>query len=145
MSRDGPHAGKDLEAGLQNATGRECGYKNEKLNIDVEATNKRASAMTTSTLQGTPPDEKRFSFPKFKLPRHGTRKSTEKESKAVPTEEQQQQQHDPLAHLPDHEREILRKQLDTPPVDVSVKTLFRYATRNDLIIMVVSAICAIAG
>lgn len=52
---------------------------------------------------------------------------------------------DPFAHLPDHEKAILKRQLDIPPVNVTYKTLFRYATRNDMIIMFVSAFCAIAG
>ena len=49
------------------------------------------------------------------------------------------------AHLPPHEREIVKRQLDIPEVKVTFVTLYRYATRNDLIIIVVSAICAIAG
>ena len=49
------------------------------------------------------------------------------------------------AHLPEHEREIVKRQLDIPPINVSFKTLFRYATRNDLLIVAVSTVCAIAG
>lgn len=49
------------------------------------------------------------------------------------------------AHLPPHEREIVRKQLAIPSVPVTYKTLFRYATRNDIIIILISALCAIAG
>ncbi len=49
------------------------------------------------------------------------------------------------AHLPEHEKEIVKRQLFIPPVKVNFITLFRYATRNDLIILVISAICAIAG
>ena len=49
------------------------------------------------------------------------------------------------AHLPDHEKEIVKRQLDIPVVKVTFKTLYRYATRNDLIIVFISAICAIAG
>ena len=49
------------------------------------------------------------------------------------------------AHLPPHEREIVKRQLDIPDVKVTFKTLFRYATRNDLIIIGVSLICAVAG
>ena len=52
---------------------------------------------------------------------------------------------DPLAHLPEHERIILKRQLDSPEVPVTAVTLFRYATRNDTIIMAVSAISAIAA
>lgn len=49
------------------------------------------------------------------------------------------------AHLPPHERQILQRQLAIPSVPVTYKTLFRYATRNDIIIILLSALCAIAG
>ena len=49
------------------------------------------------------------------------------------------------AHLPEHEREIVKRQLEIPPVKVTFFTLYRYATRNDIIIIVISAICAIIG
>ena len=52
---------------------------------------------------------------------------------------------DAYAHLPPHEREIVKKQLEIPSVTVTYKTLFRYATTNDIIIIIISAICAIAG
>ena len=61
----------------------------------------------------------------------------------VPDEEKGDQE--PWSHLPDHERDIVRKQLEIPPVTVTFKTLFRYATRNDLIIIMISVICSIAG
>ena len=49
------------------------------------------------------------------------------------------------AHLPPHEREIIQRQLDMPPITASFLTLYRYATRNDIIIIVISSICAIIG
>lgn len=49
------------------------------------------------------------------------------------------------AHLSPHERDIIKRQLDVPNVKVTFATLFRYATRNDIIIIVISCICAIAG
>ena len=49
------------------------------------------------------------------------------------------------AHLPDHEREIIKRQVDVPEVSASFKTIYRFATKNDLIIIFVSAICAIIG
>ncbi|MCJ1466071.1 GTPase-activating protein [Pseudocyphellaria aurata] len=49
------------------------------------------------------------------------------------------------AHLPPHERTIVKRQLHVPPVTVAYRNLFRYATRNDLIIIYASAVCAIAG
>lgn len=47
------------------------------------------------------------------------------------------------AHLPEHEKQILKKQLDADDVDVSFFGLFRYASRADIAIMIVSGICAI--
>ena len=52
---------------------------------------------------------------------------------------------DAYAHLPEHERAIIKRQLDLPNVTVTFKTLYRYATRNDLIIIVISIIAAIIG
>ena len=49
------------------------------------------------------------------------------------------------AHLPPHEKEIVKRQLDIPTVTVTYKTLYRYSTRNDLMIVFISAWCAIAG
>lgn len=50
-----------------------------------------------------------------------------------------------FAHLPEHEKEILKKQLDAPNVKISFFGLYRYASRLDVLILVVSAICAIAA
>lgn len=52
---------------------------------------------------------------------------------------------DPLKHLPAHEKEIIKRQLDVPPVKVTYFTLFRYATVNDKIIIVIASFCAIAA
>ncbi|OJJ48822.1 hypothetical protein ASPZODRAFT_139784 [Penicilliopsis zonata CBS 506.65] len=49
------------------------------------------------------------------------------------------------AHLPPSEKEILKKQLDIPSVKVSFSGLYRYASRTDLTIISVSAICSIAA
>ena len=49
------------------------------------------------------------------------------------------------AHLPPHEREIVHRQLAIPSVPVTFKTLFRYASRNDIMIIIISGLCAIAG
>jgi ATP-binding cassette, subfamily B (MDR/TAP), member 1 len=50
-----------------------------------------------------------------------------------------------LAHLPEHERTILKRQLDIPEVKVSFKTLFRYASAWDLVIFYIACICSIAA
>ncbi|KAI0847840.1 P-loop containing nucleoside triphosphate hydrolase protein [Daldinia vernicosa] len=52
---------------------------------------------------------------------------------------------DPFRHLPADEAEILKRQVITPEVRTGVLTLYRYSSRNDLIVMAVSSICAIAG
>jgi ATP-binding cassette subfamily B (MDR/TAP) protein 1 len=52
---------------------------------------------------------------------------------------------DPYAHLPEREAKILKDQVYTPDVKVGIATLYRYSSRNDILIMVVSAICAIAS
>lgn len=52
---------------------------------------------------------------------------------------------DPYAHLPEQEALILKRQVFTPEVKAGVATLYRYSSRNDLIIMAISALCAIAG
>lgn len=50
-----------------------------------------------------------------------------------------------FAHLPEHEKEILKKQLVAPHVNISYFGLYRYASRMDIFVLVVSAICAIAA
>ena len=49
------------------------------------------------------------------------------------------------AHLPPHEKEIVKRQLHMPEITVTFKTLYRYATRIDLIIIAISSLCAITG
>ncbi|KAL2787334.1 P-loop containing nucleoside triphosphate hydrolase protein [Aspergillus keveii] len=50
-----------------------------------------------------------------------------------------------LAHLPEEEKQILKIQLDEQKVNISYFGLWRYATRMDLFILVVSFLCAIAA
>ena len=52
---------------------------------------------------------------------------------------------DPFKHLPEHEKEILKRQLDLPAVNVNYMTLYRYATKNDKIILVIAGLAAIIG
>src|SRR5881398_1492156 len=53
------------------------------------------------------------------------------DAKLVKAEESQD---DPLDHLPESEREILKRQLDVPPIKMNYLILYRYATPTDLII-----------
>lgn len=50
-----------------------------------------------------------------------------------------------LERLPPHEREIIKRQLDVPPVKVTYFTLFRFASKFDLLLFFISAIAAIGG
>ena len=52
---------------------------------------------------------------------------------------------DLYAHLPPNEVEILKRQVDLPVTKTNWATLYRFSTKNDVIIMIVSVICAIAG
>ncbi|CAK7265523.1 hypothetical protein SEPCBS57363_001627 [Sporothrix epigloea] len=51
----------------------------------------------------------------------------------------------PYAHLPEDEAAVLRIQVDTATVKVGFTTLYRYSTRWDIYILIISAICAIAS
>lgn len=50
-----------------------------------------------------------------------------------------------LAHLPDDERQIVRKQIDSPVVQMTFFGLYRYASKWDLLVILIGGICAIAG
>ncbi|OJD24290.1 hypothetical protein ACJ73_04352 [Blastomyces percursus] len=50
-----------------------------------------------------------------------------------------------LAHLPENERAILKEQLDIPDVKVNYLTLFRYATKMDIIVLLIASFGATAG
>ncbi|MCJ1400641.1 GTPase-activating protein [Xylographa trunciseda] len=49
------------------------------------------------------------------------------------------------AHLPAYERAIIKRQVDLLPIKANYGTLYRYATRNDISIIAISALCAIVG
>lgn len=60
------------------------------------------------------------------------------------TEKGQNDSSDPFHHLPEHEASILRKQVDTPTSPkLNWRTLFRYASAQDALIIAISSICAI--
>lgn len=48
-------------------------------------------------------------------------------------------------HLPPDEAEVLKRQTITPELKQGVAVLYRYASRNDVIIIAISAVCAIAS
>lgn len=52
---------------------------------------------------------------------------------------------DLYSHLPEHQAEILKRQVEIPSLSKGAGVLYRYASRNDVIIIVLSAITAIAS
>ena len=56
-----------------------------------------------------------------------------------------QEENDPMQRLSDQEKEIIKRQLDIPTVKVTIGTLYRYATFTDIIVIIISSICAIGG
>lgn len=50
-----------------------------------------------------------------------------------------------FAHLPKHEQDILKRQVDVPAVPVKYGTLYRYASNWDKVFLVIATICAIGG
>ncbi|KAJ9647243.1 hypothetical protein H2199_002230 [Coniosporium tulheliwenetii] len=52
---------------------------------------------------------------------------------------------DPLSHLPEYERTIIERQLAVPDVAINYFTLFRYADKTDIIVILISTFCSITG
>ncbi|KAI0854514.1 P-loop containing nucleoside triphosphate hydrolase protein [Xylaria cubensis] len=52
---------------------------------------------------------------------------------------------DPYRHLPAHEATILRTQIITPETNAGIAALYRYASKNDIIIITISALASIAA
>lgn len=75
---------------------------------------------------------------------HQTLDLEKADSKAV-TPPKEEEDNDPYKHLPPDEAKTLKDQVFTPDVKVGFGTLYRYASRQDLLIMAVSAVCAIAA
>lgn len=48
-------------------------------------------------------------------------------------------------HLPPHQAEVLKRQVFTPEVKQGIAIIYRYSSRNDVIVLGVSAFCAIAS
>ncbi|KAL9055149.1 MAG: hypothetical protein Q9162_003727 [Coniocarpon cinnabarinum] len=83
------------------------------------------------------------SFEVEKSARHPSRKKSKKDEKKK--DEDEKKGFDPLDRLPENERAILKRQIEAQETKVTFFTLFRYATRNDLLILFISAACATAA
>jgi hypothetical protein len=51
----------------------------------------------------------------------------------------------PMAGLSEQEKEIIERQIDAPKLQISYFALFRYAKKNEVLIMVVALIASIAA
>lgn len=63
----------------------------------------------------------------------------------VPKDAKEDDEDAVFAHLPEHEAAILKEQLHIPDVKITFVGLFRYASTNDILVLIVSAICSIAA
>ena len=91
------------------------------------------------------PDTKGYSYPRSSGSSSTELKSLDKLDSHVIKIDGIKDTNDAYAHLPATERDIIKRQLETPKVKISFKSLFRYATGIDITIIVISCICAIAG
>lgn len=73
-------------------------------------------------------------------------KKKESETVQVPKDAKEDTDEDAVfAHLPEHEKAILKEQLHIPDVKITFLGLYRYASKNDLIVLAVSCICSIGA
>ena len=127
------------------STGGDLSHAAKELDEDVEKQQSRESSRDAALSENDVVGEKQEQHP------HSSGSSSEDvayleklDSHIVKVPEMKQGE-EAYAHLPENEKEIVKRQLDIPTVTVTFKTLYRYATRNDLLIIAVSCISAIAG
>ena len=65
-----------------------------------------------------------------------------KENKGATPEEQEESL---FSHLPEHEQAVLKQQLNSPKVNITFFSLYRYASKFEITILVISAVCACAA
>ncbi|KAL4788015.1 P-loop containing nucleoside triphosphate hydrolase protein [Aspergillus varians] len=124
--------------------------RSEKEPLSLETASEPAQVSKTEGLFSTPPltDEKQKS--------HGL--SAPSSSTATPAGKDQRPKSSAsnnasavnemdalIAHLPEKEQKVLKAQLDELKVNITFFGLWRYATRMDMLILAISALCAIAA
>lgn len=62
-----------------------------------------------------------------------------------PSKSDEPDDRDIYAHLPAHEAEILRRQVEVPETHTSWLTLYRFSSTHDNLVMIASCIAAIAA
>lgn len=105
---------------------------------DVELTAEKRNL--PSFKEGDPPDKESFSGQSS----DGGLQAHKLDSQVVDVKEVKEGE-EAYAHLPPHEREIVKRQLEIPSGTVTYRTIFRYASTYDILIIIVSIIAAIGG
>ena len=127
------------------STGGDLGHAAQEVDLNIEKQSGRSSSNERSSAPNGVLGEK------HELDQHSSGSSSEDVTKMEKLDSriikvgEVKDGDEAYAHLPLHEREIVKRQLDIPSVTVTYRTLYRYATRNDLLIVVISSICAIIG
>jgi ATP-binding cassette, subfamily B (MDR/TAP), member 1 len=99
---------------------------------ETPSTRPESGRSESSSRNETKPDPEKLSDDLHKL-----------DSKVI--KPQDEKKADPYEGMPPEQAEILRRQVETPDVKVGIAMLYRYATRVDLMLLVVGSICAIAS
>ncbi len=127
------------------STGGDLGHAAQEVDLNIEKQSVRSSSNERSSAPQAALGEK------HELDQHSSGSSSEDVTKMEKLDSriikvgEVKDGDEAYAHLPLHEREIVKRQLDTPSVNVTYRTLYRYATTNDLLIVAISSICAIIG
>ncbi|KAF4963951.1 hypothetical protein FSARC_8086 [Fusarium sarcochroum] len=114
----------------------------------------KTAAATSSSNPSRPSSSSRSGSTDNDITRSGEKTTTDPENEkldlkkadsavVVPPKEEDIEDH--YRHLPPDEAEVLRRQVVSPEVKQGIAMLYRYASRNDILIIIVSSICAIAG
>ncbi|KAG5760727.1 hypothetical protein H9Q69_013400 [Fusarium xylarioides] len=117
-------------------------------------TSEKTTAATSSANPSRPPSSSRGGSTDTDATRPGTTSSIDSDNKKLdltkadskvlsPPKGENIEEH--YRHLRPGEAEVLRRQVVSPEVKQGVAVLYRYASRNDIIIILISSICAIAG
>jgi len=111
--------------------------------MTANSSEKAPEAVTSGRLSSNGDSTGSISNQKAAAPATASLDMEKADSKVIPANEASDE--DPYKHLPEREAKIIKDQVQTPDVKVGIATLYRYASRNDLIIMAVAALAAIAS
>ncbi len=109
------------------------------------ATHHSEKLLATSPGNRTPSEELATSKPETLRPQTESASPNDLQKLDSQVVKQTEDLDEVLKHLPPDERDVIKGQLDIPEVKVNYFTLYRFATKMDLLVIVVSTLCAIAG